>query len=454
MMIMMMMMIGSDLAGSDPQTFFIRNKERQEKLIMWQSNIYQRQVYLFNSLLMIVLIVIWILVSGVQSFNYNTNVINSFWFTFIMVMMLMSGVISISLTWCLTKRWHKSSELKSGPSHQESESYERSSKPHDSLSSRHLCVNTFICLGVLIIVLVPIIISLIFFSTVHKSDPYVFLINQNQGVDQIDLSIITAFPVKYPVSEKMIVSEGKLEMDCYIDQFSRFEGKILIINATKAVCKTLLLEDSFYGKAVRSAAPGIILLDDTPAEEWRVSSPLSEKIHGLVKSDQDAGKDIPFLMIRELDWRKFDTQFLSLKQNDKKIFIVWNDPKLINLKEVFSCSSNKSVTLETSQVPTHCSDGKHLYSDGVISEKICVSGRCSVFGKDCPHSEFDNLKQFSEDLVCNSLNDINLEISRRGSPPLEAGTLTNFATRSDTEYCCYNDNSQEYNSTFIEVSMI
>ena len=82
-----MMMIGSDLAGSDPQTFFIRNKERQEKLIMWQSNIYQRQVYLFNSLLMIVLIVIWILVSGVQSFNYNTNVINSFWFTFIMVMM-------------------------------------------------------------------------------------------------------------------------------------------------------------------------------------------------------------------------------------------------------------------------------------------------------------------------------------------------------------------------------
>lgn len=158
-------------------------------------------------------------------------------------------------------------------------------------------------------------------------------------------------------------------------------------------------------------------------------------------------------MIRELDWRKFDSKFLSLKKNNKKIFIVWNDPKLIDLKDVFSCSNNKSVTIEASQVrvETHCSDGKHLYSDGIIKEKICIRGRCSVFGKDCPHSEFDNLKNFSEDLVCDSLNDIDLEISRRDSPPLEPGTLS-LTPSSDSEYCCYNDDSQEYNSTFIEVN--
>ena len=69
--------IGTDLAGSDPQTFFIRNRERQDKLILWQCNIYQRQVYLFNMLLMILMLVIIILVSSVQSFNYNDNVIAS-----------------------------------------------------------------------------------------------------------------------------------------------------------------------------------------------------------------------------------------------------------------------------------------------------------------------------------------------------------------------------------------
>ena len=454
--------IGPDLAGSDPQTFFIRNKERQEKLVMWQSSIYQRQVYLFNSLLMIVLIVLWILVSGVQSFNYNTNVINHFWFTFIMIMMMISGIISILLTWSLTRRCSKSSEPQSQPSHQESESFDfssqragsRSGKLHDSLSPRHLSVSTIKCLGFLIIVLIPIIFSLIFFSSVHKTDPYVFLINQSEGVDNIDLSIITAFPVKYPESSNMIVSQGKLEMDCNkLGGFSSFEGRILIINATKAACKTLLLEGSLYDKAVNSAASGIILLDDTPASEWRVSSPLAEKIHGLVKSNHGSGEDIPFLMIRELDWRKFDSKFLSLKKNNKKIFIVWNDPKLIDLKDVFSCSNNKSVTIEASQVrvETHCSDGKHLYSDGIIKEKICIRGRCSVFGKDCPHSEFDNLKNFSEDLVCDSLNDIDLEISRRDSPPLEPGTLS-LTPSSDSEYCCYNDDNQEYNSTFIEVN--
>ena len=83
--------IGTDLAGSDPQTFFIRNRERQDKLILWQCNIYQRQVYLFNILLMILMLVIIILVSSVQSFNYNDNVINNFWFAVTMAMILLSG---------------------------------------------------------------------------------------------------------------------------------------------------------------------------------------------------------------------------------------------------------------------------------------------------------------------------------------------------------------------------
>ena len=88
--------IGYDLAGADPDTIeYKRNKERLEKLIKWQTKIYQRQVHVFNVVLMVVMIVIFILVSFVKSFNYHTNVMNTFWFCISMALLFISGIISI-----------------------------------------------------------------------------------------------------------------------------------------------------------------------------------------------------------------------------------------------------------------------------------------------------------------------------------------------------------------------
>ena len=455
--------IGPDLAGSDPQTFFIRNKERQDKLILWQCNIYQRQVYLFNSLLMIIITVVVILVSSVQSFNYYTNVIDSFWFAVTMSMLLMSGFLSIGLTWSLTRNVSSLTDKSSSITH--SQSYEtdsygcssptsaRRNKYYDSLSCRRLFINCCICTIALVIVFIPVIICLITFSSVSKADPYIFLITQDGDSEKVDLSIITAFPVKYPQSNKMDVTKGRLELDCFIDQESNYNNKILIINASRPQCKTLLSDNGFYMKAVKSQASGIILLDDTPKSKWRVSSPSSEKVHSLV-NDMEEDDDIPFLLIRQSDWKKFDSQFRWLDENDKEIFLVWNDPKLLDLNDIFSCTDNKTVSIDSresrrSRRNNQCSDGKYLYQDGSLKEKICGRGQCSIFGQSCPHSLFEDFKQFSREVQCESLTDINLEISRHGSPSLEPSSLTHVINNIETDYCCKNDNS-----TFTEVGKL
>ena len=99
-----------------------------------------------------------------------------------------------------------------------------------------------------------------------------------------------------------------------------------------------------------------------------------------------------------------------------------------------------------------CSEGKHLYKNGSLTERVCVTVKCSVFGQDCPHSSFKGLKDFSLNLQCHSLEETTLEIVKKNSlEPFKADTLWTAATKTNTKYCCNNDNSSEFNSTFLEV---
>ena len=83
----------------------------------------------------------------------------------------------------------------------------------------------------------------------------------------MELSIITAFPVRVPGPARVAVARGALEADCFIDEQSDFRDKILLINATKPQCRSLLAEPGFYSRAVAASASGLILLDDTPRLE-------------------------------------------------------------------------------------------------------------------------------------------------------------------------------------------
>ena len=430
--------IGSNLSSSDPEAFFIRNKERHEKLIEWQCHVYQRQVYIYNSLLMLMIGIIIILVSGVQSFNYFSNVMDSFWFIVVSVMILISGLISICITWSLNRNITKQCFHTDNTS--------------ERLSFNKICVSFIKCIIGIIIVLVPILLSLIVFVSIVKMDPYVFLISQSRTGPHVNLNIIKAFPVKSTQSNKVDFTVGKINLNyCDIIDNSNFKDQILVINATKAKCKSLLDDEEFYVKAAKTGAAGIILLDNTPESSWRVSSPMSESINSLVGSIMGAGDDIPFLMLRQLDWVKVDEQILEMSEDNRNLFIVWSDPESLDLNQIFSCSDNSSVTIESSsdENDQHCSDGKHLYDDGRLSERICVSGECSVLGHQCPGSVFDKFSSLSLNLECDSLTDVNLHISSNNSPDLRPVKLSNRVNGEQwsKEYCCYNDHLRDFNST-------
>ena len=147
--------LGAELAASDPGTFYTRNQERQQQLVRWQSAVYQRQVYTFNLLLMVVLVAVVVLVTAVTSFNYNTNVVSSFWFPVLMSQLLLSGAISILLTWALTR-----------------------APPCPAPACPALLAAAGRCLLSLLLVLTPVIILLVIFSSVPRADPFIFLINQ------------------------------------------------------------------------------------------------------------------------------------------------------------------------------------------------------------------------------------------------------------------------------------
>ena len=436
--------LGHDLAVSDPGTFYIRNKERQEQLVSWQSRIYQRQVYLFNSLLMLVLVVILILVSSVTSFNYNTNVMNSFWFSVCISLLLVSGLISILTTRCLSSSCEGDSLCDDSD---------------QSLTFRRLSLNTGSCLLSSLLVLLPLILSLILYATVPPTDPFLFLIKQDHGGESgVDLAIITAFPVSTDMMARQSQQiRGRIAFDCYVGESSDLEDKILIINSTKPRCKSLLQDQGFYTKAKEAKVSALILLDDTPKSDWRVSSPHGERFQSLLSSPAN---HVPVLLVREADWRRFDSHFLWLERKEKDLILVWNEPQSLDLQQIFSCSDNRTVMMESEEVrgrEASCLDGKHLNSEGLLTERICVTGRCSVFGQDCPGSKFSFFSQLSLSVECRDLTDINLELvtrERDGLSVLSPDSLYSSSAGTRTEYCCHqvDDPDKETNSTFLEVS--
>ena len=134
-------------------------------------------------------------------------------------------------------------------------------------------------------------------------------------------------------------------------------------------------------KPDQAGCKAVVLLDNTPSEQWRVSSPLSSSSTALAASSQG---DTPVLMIREADWRRADTQVTSelklqstnclfqlveLSREGKDIFLTWNDPSTVSLAPLFSCTP--SPILRTPGAPNnqHCSGGKTLHRNGSLQEE-------------------------------------------------------------------------------------
>ena len=280
----------------------------------------------FNCLLMTVLLVVFILVTGVPSFNYWDNNLSPFWFQITCSLLLLSGLISLLLTHQLDRPW-----LPEKPEPEEVQCIEevrndgmgRGQNQPEKVSKQSLCCRIGSCLATGLLVLLPCILSLIVFASVQEQSPYLLLVHNNAGSETtVSLSILSGLAIHSPSSGDLSTTSGPASTDCsFIGTGSNLRGAILLVNSTKLACLVLLSSGKLVEEAskvailfvalnctiahVQAGCKAVVLLDNTPPEQWRVSSPLSSSSTALAASSQG---ETPVLMIREADWRRADTQ--------------------------------------------------------------------------------------------------------------------------------------------------
>ena len=66
---------------------------RIENLMSWQRKFYQIQILLINSIFLLILSVIFCLVTLTRSFNYNSNILDTFWFNYLVFLTFILGFL-------------------------------------------------------------------------------------------------------------------------------------------------------------------------------------------------------------------------------------------------------------------------------------------------------------------------------------------------------------------------
>ena len=230
-----------------------RNQERLEGLLAWQGQVYRRQVYGFNCLLMSVLVVVLILVSAVPSFNYRDNILSSFWFSVTSSLLLLSGLLSLLLTHQLDKPClPEKPDVKDGRC-DNTGSREEGKKTAEEVSKRGLCLGTASCLSCSLLVLLPGIIGLVVLGSVQQQNPYLLLVHNNAGseLETVSLSVLSGLSIHNPSSGDLSTTSGPASTDCsFLGAGSgRLWGAILLVNSTRPACRALLASGELVNRA-------------------------------------------------------------------------------------------------------------------------------------------------------------------------------------------------------------
>ena len=239
-----------------------RNHERLEGLLAWQGQVYRRQVFGFNCLLMTVLLVVLILVMWVPSFNYRDNTLSPFWFPITCSFLLLSGLISLLLTHQLDRPW-----LPEKPEPEEVQCIEevrndgmgRGQNQPEKVSKQSLSCRIGSCLATGLLVLLPCTLGLIVFVSVQEQSPYLLLVHNNAGSEtSVSLSILSGLAIHSPSSGDLSTTSGPASTDCSFigTEGSNLRGAILLVNSTKLACLVLLSS----GKLVEEASKVVCCL--------------------------------------------------------------------------------------------------------------------------------------------------------------------------------------------------
>ena len=381
---------------------------------------------------MVVLLVVLILVTGIPSFNYRDNVLSSLWFPLTSCLLLSSGLLSLLLTHQLDRPCL--------PDKQETvhEDTRRPDQDLHQLTKRGLCLRALSCLLLCLLVLLPGLLGLVVLNTMQETSPYLLLVDgTGAGGRPVSLSILSGVAIRSPEGP-LATMRGRVFTDCSFTSSptttSSFQDSILLVNSTRPACRALMARGDLLGVARQAGFQAVVLLDNTPPSQWRVSSPFSSSSLALSSS---SSLDIPLLLIREADWRPADPHLVQLSQDSGQMFLTWNDPSSVSLGPLFSCTQGTLLRPQGSpaQGTNSCAEGKVLHRNGSLQEQVCVEGRCTVLGRDCPYPWFRPLKEFSLNLSCSNLTRTNLQIVDQDFTPLATVSLP-LPSSSASSYCC------------------
>ena len=376
-----------------------------EKLHAWQMKVITAQVLLFNIGLIIVLITIFVLVAGVQSFNYKTNIFNFFWFSTINSYLIISGCLVI--LWSV--RLYPQSLLPWSVSKDESEikTNERVRRRHitgeSNTASIYSATNSIIskeekgpgklkekgsyCLLASFIVLLPIIILII----VYKLLPHgkIYIVQAVEDGQEITANIVGSYD-----------SLGVQTTPFYIgpDEF-------ILTNTS--------MESNDGNKM-------LIFMDTNPEYKWRVSSPRSQTFaNGQV------------IMVRFMDVKNTDL-------NQSKMIFLTSDINGLesNIRNVLSCSNNPRIHLD--QGEPFETRSKYLFHNGSVMEYFDVRLHCQDGGHPCTihDQETEEASLLSVRVQCQDqlAGDISFYKDGEQIDPQPA----RLQNGQDSNYCCYN----------------
>ena len=326
------------------------------RFLDWQQSILSYQTSLVNSCLIIVLLIIGILVTFVPSFNYRTNILDYFWFSTIVVFLVVLGLVG--LLWSLwvyprtifpltTEKVQKMITEETdvvrrrrrvtGESIVESVSSTSQIITNDGEGPPLSGLKVFFCCSLSSLVMLPGLLGLVLFS-VFPHQP-LYLLTGQRGQTSLNLraaEILSTFNVP---------------------NIDFIQVKVHTNHSNERRLRLSHGNDYFD-----------LLIDDRREELWRVSSPSNQV------------QDDPYIVIRNVDWDQIEF-------NPHHAFLCTGLERCIaGLTAMASCSSlEDSIFLESGEAGQRADrrPRKVLNSEGRIYESRRVETACFKNGLPC-----------------------------------------------------------------------
>ena len=193
---------------------------RLGRVVTWQRRLYQAQILVINTGLLLVLAVIFYLVTISTSFNYNSNILEPWWFHTVLGLVVVAGLVSLSLGWQLGR----------------------------AVSPYHVA-------GLLLAGLTTLTALLSLSASLAPARPALLLVGGG-GTGRLQLVSLpgrSSLPSSAPAPPTISAS---LHTDCSLLAGTNLTGRVVVVNTSNPEC-SLLLQDR-WGEPLQYCSAAVI----------------------------------------------------------------------------------------------------------------------------------------------------------------------------------------------------